>query len=1700
MDPQHGGDLRALLTHGAIESPQQIHALTAAIHALEDTMGTNHHSTADLCTACDFVCHRILHPPRSSHVLRDSLVTPSITLLRLICEQLILRAIDLSQTALQGRDRSDAHMSLSTHAFSLGEIQSLQSVAAFCRSFNARLDPFLSASIDFCQQVCIRLSSRPMQLGVSDALAQLLRQLHRWPQLHYHAQSHHTDQQQQMLQGVHQTHSASSARDEMLSILPHMITLAAAACAQSSSDAGFSTTLLLSRLTPYLRSDPALVECLAPILNQANITTLDWHVVVSIVKLLVSIITANPDADSADWGYHGHKASHHQRTMGLVDLFLARRSLSIDAQWRVGYAIMVAMAECSQSLLWVLAQMKSTQENQSSHTLNVISVEEKHLKHLIHQLDEICHKWKTTEHPQLKLLELQRQNLEQEINKVDQDIQTIQHSIDLDPTTKMRSSLETQIQFLMQHNDSLLHQQRQLLAAIDKEWEKINRDWQTIEKDWSAVIVYYLNQFKTTNKQSLSFSVARHLEFATKILQASNPSFSSEPPLSARSIDSSRTLLEIITKSKSSSQQPLVNDLRASSELLKPQPPRPSQPQHDQRSKSGTWYSDIQVDQDSYQLPSSHPLLTSNTNVSRSTEELSLTQHQASRTRGFQVVTHLHSTDMREEYQTMEEFKPTKSQSPINHTNNEIELVKVLLSRLSVQTKVSTSYLIRLMKETASWKEGSERAMRSFLDSVPYDQLMRILDILRECAQSNNPLSQLILGYCYYNGCGFDINYNQSAHWFNEAADHFDLDAICHLGICYIEGHGVAQHHGKGLQLFILASSYGHIRSLANIGWCYEKGFGVKADIEKAIEYYLKAAQLGDTRGQTNVGFCYSNKGDHTSAVKWYRVAASKGDPRSQTNLGWCYERGLGVPADPKVAVQFYRLAADQGDHVGLTNLACCYANGIGVEQDLDEAIKHFQHASTLGNDVAKSNLVVCITAKELQASQQNHHEAKSEIIAEKIKPTTPYQHPFVSSALMQKGTQTISKDSSSSTLLRPDLQASGSSFIHESSNPSSSSRHQQPSSDKKTESSRSISLGPQQAQPFVPSEGIHSDHHQSKQNKGSIRIATSASAAGNSFQASHALSQPRANADEVASIAPSTTPSIPPAAMFQQYLSLANQGDLEALTNLGWCHEKGYGTVLSLEKAISCYSRAASAGHVRASASLGFCYMYGVGVPVNFSKAYELLTFAATKGDLKAITELGTIFENGRGVTVNYKEAFRLYKIAADRGHPRAMVLLGFLYEHGLGVDTSLSEAYKYYLAAADKMYPPGLVSVGVCYQKGRGVQQDVKEAVKYFAEAAKLRDPVAYTHLGYCFANGIGVQKNDEQTFLYFQTASQMGNATAQANLALCYKFGVGTEKNIHECVKHLKEAAANHDSLAELNLGLLHRDGEGVEKDATLAAQYFASSAEKGDPVAQMHLAIAHLVGDGIERDDIRAAELLRQSADHGHAESLLHLGWCYENGRGVESDATQAFACYEAAFASGERSAALFLGACYHEGHGTVQDDAKAMQFFALAADDGDPIAQEKLGWLHETGRGTPRDEERAFACYKRAADAGLASAQVAVALFLKRGVGVAADPLESFRYVRMAAENGHPQACTSLGLFYAKGKYVSQDHSAAAALFRQAADAGDPSGAAQYAACLENGVGVDKDLHEALRYYMYARDAGYDKAEEDLARVSGLLRS
>jgi TPR repeat protein len=372
----------------------------------------------------------------------------------------------------------------------------------------------------------------------------------------------------------------------------------------------------------------------------------------------------------------------------------------------------------------------------------------------------------------------------------------------------------------------------------------------------------------------------------------------------------------------------------------------------------------------------------------------------------------------------------------------------------------------------------------------------------------------------------------------------------------------------------------------------------------------------GDIRGQTNLGFCYNQIEDHPSAVKWYQIAAEKGDPRSQTNLGWCYERGLGVQMNPQYAVRYYRMAADQNDHVGITNLACCYANGVGVEKDVKKAIQLFQQAADLGNEVAKSNLVVCQEGQGTVLGHSNGQQASNDSKSVSTAGTTSTTNTSASSGGFDEQAQSVvayqralEKPSSILTAKRPDakrrsimiasepeilmtMAASNTPADSVASNANTNIKVTQSATQtggltKNTSYSRSVPLGRQLSQAFEPielydrsMEYLEQMNRTPGKQQGNTpvpsKLASPFTYLNLPLPSHHYL-------EDIATPLPTFMTNVPPNVAFQEYLKASAKGDVDAVVNIGWCFEKGYGTAVSVEKAVEYYQLGVAAKHPRA-------------------------------------------------------------------------------------------------------------------------------------------------------------------------------------------------------------------------------------------------------------------------------------------------------------------------------------------------------------------------------------------------------------------------------------------------------------------------------------------------------------------------------------
>lgn len=120
----------------------------------------------------------------------------------------------------------------------------------------------------------------------------------------------------------------------------------------------------------------------------------------------------------------------------------------------------------------------------------------------------------------------------------------------------------------------------------------------------------------------------------------------------------------------------------------------------------------------------------------------------------------------------------------------------------------------------------------------------------------------------------------------------------------------------------------------------------------------------------------------------------------------------------------------------------------------------------------------------------------------------------------------------------------------------------------------------------------------------------------------------------------------------FKKQLTLAEEGDVKAMYNLGKLYERGRGVGKNLSTAVKWYVQAADAGQTYAQSRLGIMYFEGRGVPRNFDKALKLLRAAAKENIPNAQFQLANMYELGTGVEQDINKAIFWYKKADEAGY----------------------------------------------------------------------------------------------------------------------------------------------------------------------------------------------------------------------------------------------------------------------------------------------------------------------------------------------------------------------------------------------------------------------------------------------------------------
>lgn len=144
-------------------------------------------------------------------------------------------------------------------------------------------------------------------------------------------------------------------------------------------------------------------------------------------------------------------------------------------------------------------------------------------------------------------------------------------------------------------------------------------------------------------------------------------------------------------------------------------------------------------------------------------------------------------------------------------------------------------------------------------------------------------------------------------------------------------------------------------------------------------------------------------------------------------------------------------------------------------------------------------------------------------------------------------------------------------------------------------------------------------------------------------------------------------------------YRSLADQGNIGAITQLGLLYRTGHGVPKDYRQAFILLDRAAALGSAEAQYQIGDMYLRGLAREQDLLEAARAYSRAAEQGHAKAQFALGIMYKLGGGVIHNYRKAAKWFSRAAAQGIAEAQSELGQLYAAGAGVSKDQIAAYKW-------------------------------------------------------------------------------------------------------------------------------------------------------------------------------------------------------------------------------------------------------------------------------------------------------------------------------------------------------------------------------------------------------------------------------------
>ncbi len=204
-----------------------------------------------------------------------------------------------------------------------------------------------------------------------------------------------------------------------------------------------------------------------------------------------------------------------------------------------------------------------------------------------------------------------------------------------------------------------------------------------------------------------------------------------------------------------------------------------------------------------------------------------------------------------------------------------------------------------------------------------------------------------------------------------------------------------------------------------------------------------------------------------------------------------------------------------------------------------------------------------------------------------------------------------------------------------------------------------------------------------------------------------------------------------------------------------------------------------AEEGNAEAQTMIGYLYATGNGVPQNDDAALRWYTSAAEQGYALAQLNLGIMYENVRAGSGGVGLAQRWYRLAAEQGNAEAQFRVGSFSKTLAEIagttnrvpgsvriepDKEYATALRWYRLAAEQGHIEAQYNLAMMYAEARGVPQNNTEAVNWFRLAARQGYADAQYRLGLAYDGGQGIPENNVRSYVWLSVSAAQGNEDAR------------------------------------------------------------------------------------------------------------------------------------------------------------------------------------------------------------------------------------------------------------------------------------------------------------------------------------------------